>query len=94
MTAAEKVKFDELSVKVDELQSELDIEQQQVADDRSQKETTIATLTQTVADLQAIIDAGGTDDSAAIQAVINKVNVAITDLKATIADEEPPVEPV
>lgn len=74
----------ELSAKVDELQTALDEEQQQVADDRATKEATIATLTQTVADLQAIIDSGNPADEAQIQAILDKVDAAITDLKATV----------
>jgi uncharacterized coiled-coil protein SlyX len=74
----------ELNAKVDELQTALDEEQQQVADDRTAKEATIATLTQTVADLQAIIDAGNPANEAEIQAIMDKLNGAITDLKGTI----------
>jgi len=97
MNATEKAKFDELTAKVTELEETVNTEQQQIADDRAQKEATIATLTQTVADLQAIIDAGGTDNTAEIQAVLDKVQGTIDDIKSTIADTppvEPPVEPV
>lgn len=67
----------ELSAKVDELQGVVDTEQEQIA-------AAVATLNQTIIDLQAIIDAGG--DPTAIQAIIDKVDVVITDLKATIPD--------
>lgn len=70
----------ELSAKVDELQGVVDTEQEQIA-------AAVATLNQTIIDLQAIIDAGG--DPTAIQAIIDKVDVVITDLKATIPDEPP-----
>jgi len=67
----------ELNAKIDELTTTVDAEQEQIA-------AAIAALNQTITDLQAIIDAGG--DPTAIQAIIDKVDVVITDLKATIPD--------
>lgn len=72
----------ELSDKVTELQTALDEEQQQVADLISARDSAIATLEASVADLQAQVTAGGTD--AERQAVVNKINSAITDLKSTV----------
>lgn len=69
----------QLSAKVDELQEALDTEQQQVSD-------ALAVLNQTVTDLQALITDGGTTEQR--QAVLDKINTAITDLKGTV----PPAE--
>ena len=69
----------ELSAKVDELQAALDEEQQQVADLIASRDSSIATLETAVADLTA---SGGTD--ADRQAVADKINSAITDLKSTV----------
>lgn len=66
----------ELSAKVDELQTALDDEQKQIAD-------AIAALQTTVSDLQGQVAAGGTD--ADRQAVVDKINAVITDLQGTIA---------
>lgn len=66
----------ELNAKVDELQTDLDAEQQQIAD-------AIAALQQTVTTLEAQVAAGGTE--ADRQAVLDKLNGVITDLQATIA---------
>lgn len=66
----------ELSAKVDELQTALDTEQQQIAD-------AIAALQATVTDLQGQLTAGGTE--AERQAVLDKLNSVITDLQGTIA---------
>lgn len=74
----------ELNAKVDELQTALDTEQQEVADLIASKDAAIATLTQTVSDLQAIIDAGNPANEAEIQAILDKVNTAITDLQGTV----------
>lgn len=70
----------ELNDKVDELQTALDAEQEQV-------QSAISTLEQTVADLQAQQSDGGTPEER--QAILDKVNSVITDLKGTIADTEP-----
>lgn len=70
----------ELSAKVDELQTALDDEQVQI-------QAAIDALKTAAADLQTQLDAaiaaGGTD--AERQAVIDKINGVITDLQATIA---------
>jgi len=85
MNTAEKAKFDELSLKVDDLQIALDSEQADVTTLNNQKDATIASLNQTVIDLQAIIDAGGgVDNTAEIQAVLDKVQALTTDLQATV----------
>lgn len=65
----------ELSAKVDELQTALDAEQQQIAD-------AIAALQQTVTDLQAQLTDGGTTEER--QAVLDKLNAVITDLQGTV----------
>jgi peptidoglycan hydrolase CwlO-like protein len=75
----------ELSAKVDELQTKLDAEQEQIA--------AVITQLQTItADLQAQLDAanaaGGTDEER--QAVMDKLNAAIADLEATIAPTPQP----
>lgn len=67
----------ELSAKVDELQAALDAEQEQIA-------AAIAALQQTVADLQAIVAEGGTAEER--QAVSDKIDAVIADLKGTIPD--------
>lgn len=77
MTPAEKVKFDELTAKVSELEISVDTEQQQVTDLVAQKDKTIA-------DLQAIIDNGNPDSTPEIQAVLDKVQSVITDFEATV----------
>lgn len=66
----------ELSDKVDELQTALDAEQQQVAD-------AIAALNTTISDLQALVSAGGTE--ADRQAILDKLNTIKTDLEGTVA---------
>lgn len=68
----------ELSDKVDQLQSDLDAEQQQIKD-------AIDALTQANADLQALVTAGGTEEER--QAISDKIDAVITDLKGTIPDE-------
>lgn len=73
----------ELNNKVDELQSALDAEQQQIKD-------VVATLEQTVADLQAAQSDGGTPEER--EAILVKLQSAIDDLKETIPDAAPPVE--
>lgn len=78
MTPGEKLKFDELTTKVSELETSVDTEQQQVTDLLAQKDKTIA-------DLQAIIDNGNPDNTPEIQAVLDKVQVVITDLESTVA---------
>jgi ABC-type transporter Mla subunit MlaD len=70
----------EISAKCDQLQSSLDNEQQQIAD-------AIASLNQAIADLQALVTAGGTE--ADRQAVLDKLNAINEDLKSTIPDTPP-----
>lgn len=70
----------EINAKVDELQAALDLEQQQVADLLAQNAATIATLTETIAALEA---SGGTE--AERQAVLDKLNALKADLEATVA---------
>lgn len=83
----------ELSAKVDELQTALDAEQQQVADllaakdaDIAAKQAVIDQLTQANADLQILVADGGTTEER--QAVLDKLNAALTDLKATVPPSE------
>lgn len=66
----------ELNAKVDELQTALDEEQTAI-------QAAIDTLTTANTELQALVVAGGTE--ADRQAVHDKIDLAITDLKATIA---------
>lgn len=70
----------ELTAKVDALQTALDNEQAQIKD-------AIDGLTQTVTDLQAIIADGGTAEER--QALADKLDAVITDLQGTIADTPP-----
>ncbi len=77
----------ELSAKVDELQTALDEEQAQIAQ-------AIADLQQAVTDLQGQITDGGTAEER--QAVLDKLNATIADLKETIPGDvviPPPSEP-
>lgn len=66
----------ELNDKVDELQTALDAEQQQVAD-------AIAALNGTITDLQALVAAGGTEEER--QAILDKITSIKTDLEGTVA---------
>jgi hypothetical protein len=66
----------EVSAKVDELQTALDDEQVQI-------KNAIDALTSANADLQAQVASGGTD--ADRQAVVDKINAVISDLQGTIA---------
>jgi len=66
----------ELSAKVDELQVKLDAEQEQI-------QNAINALNETVASLQAQLADGGTAEER--QAVLDKLNSAITDLEGTVA---------
>lgn len=67
----------ELNEKVDQLQTALDAEQQQIADALAKLQATVDELTTQLAD-------GGTTEER--QAVLDKLNAVITDLKATIPD--------
>lgn len=69
----------ELSEKVDTLQSALDTEQEQIA-------AAIAGLQTTVDELKAIIADGGTEKER--QALADKIDGIIVDLKSTIPDAE------
>lgn len=75
----------ELTEKVDALQVALDNEQAQIA-------AAIGALEQTVADLEALIVDGGTEEQR--QALADKLDAVIADLQSTIPDApvEPPVE--
>jgi hypothetical protein len=76
----------ELSAKVDELQTALDEEQQQITDLTAQKDAAIASLETVVVDLTAQLADGGTSEER--QAILDKLNLTITDLKSTA----PPTE--
>lgn len=67
----------ELNEKVDQLQTALDAEQQQIADALAKLQATVDDLTTQLAD-------GGTAEER--QAVLDKLNAVITDLQATIPD--------
>ena len=73
----------EIKALADSLQVSLDAEQQQVADLNAQKDATIATLNQTIIDLQAIIDAGGSQPE--LQAIIDTLTATKADLEGTVA---------
>lgn len=73
----------QLNEKVDELQSALDSEQEAIQAALATLQAAVDSLTQQLAD-------GGTE--ADRQAVLDKLNSAITDLKGTIPDETPPQE--
>lgn len=75
--------LEEISAKADELQTALDAEQQQVADLLAQKDTTINTLNETIAELQTQLADGGTAEQR--QAVLDKLNGLKTDLESTVA---------
>lgn len=76
------VTLEEISAKADELQIALDAEQQQVADLLAEKDATIGTLEETIAELQAQQGSGGTPETRA--AVLEKLNGLLTDLKSTV----------
>lgn len=78
--------IEELSAKVDEVQTSLDAEQQQVADLLAEKNSTIETLNGVVADLQQQLTDGGTTEQR--QAVLDKLNALKADLEATVETEE------
>jgi len=73
----------ELSAKVDDLQTSLDTEQQQVTDLLAEKNATIETLNGTITDLQALVEAGGTE--AERQEIVDKLTALKADLEATVA---------
>jgi hypothetical protein len=72
----------EIQTLLTETQTSLDAEQQAVSDLNTQKDATIATLNQTILDLQAIIDQGG--DPVALQAIFDNLTTLKTDLEATV----------
>lgn len=72
----------EIQELADATQVSLDAEQQRVADLLAEKDTTIATLTQTIADLEAAQGDGGTPEER--QAVIDKLTSLKADLEATV----------
>lgn len=67
----------ELTAQVTQLQADLDVEQQQVAD-------ALAALNQAIADLQALVADGGTE--AERQALSDALTAISVDLKGTIPD--------
>lgn len=73
----------ELSNQVDELQTALDAEQQQVADLLAEKNSTIETLGNTITELEALVAAGGTEEER--QAVLDKLTSLKNDLESTVA---------
>lgn len=68
--------LEEISAKVDELQTALDTEQEQIA-------AAIEGLNATIADLTSQLADGGTPE--ARQAVLDKLNAIKTDLEGTVA---------
>ena len=73
----------EIQALLTETQTSLDAEQQAVADLNAQKDATIATLNQTIADLIAAQADGGTPEER--QAVIDSLTALKADLEATVA---------
>lgn len=73
----------EIKAKLDETQAALDAEQQQVADLLAQNQTTITTLNETIATLQASQADGGTPEER--QAVLDSLIGLKTDVEATVA---------
>lgn len=65
----------ELSDKIDELNSALQTEQQQVAD-------AIADLNTTITDLEALVEAGGSESDR--QAILDKIIAIKEDLEGTV----------
>lgn len=68
----------ELTAKVDELQTALDAEQEQIS-------TAIAALQATIDELKANTSEGGTNEER--QALADKLDAINTDLKSTVPDE-------
>lgn len=82
----------EIQQQANDLQLALDAEQSQVTNLLAEKDNTIATLKQTIVDLQAIIDAGG--DPAALQGISDTLTTLKNDLESTVTTEQPePGEP-
>lgn len=96
----------QLSDKVDELQTALDLEQQQVKDAFDARDAAIAekqtlldaanahitTLDGIIADLQAQVADGGSPEER--QATLDKVLALKADVESTITDAPPPPPPV
>ena len=75
--------LEEIQQKVTELQTALDVEQQQVADLLAQKTATIESLNATIVSLEALVAEGGTAEER--QAILDQLNATKTDLEATVA---------
>jgi hypothetical protein len=75
--------LEEISAKVDELQTALDAEQAQVAELIAAKDAAIASLEEAIAALEALVADGGTPE--ARQAVVEKLDAAKSDLEGTVA---------
>lgn len=71
-----------VNAKVDELSAALTTEKQQVADLLAEKDSTIATLNETIAQLEAAQAEGGTAEDRA--AIIAKLTTLKTELEATV----------
>lgn len=78
--------LEEISAELDTVKESLDAEQQQVADLLAQKNATIATLEQTIADLQQSNADGGTPEQR--QAVLDKLIALKADLESTVTPDE------
>lgn len=74
----------ELTEKADALQSALDAEQEQI-------KSVIGKLETEIEELKGMIADGGTTEER--QALADKLDVTLSDLKATIPDEEPEEDP-
>lgn len=88
----------ELKAKVEELQTSVDLEQQQVADLLAEKEATntalkadIVTLNEVIATLQGQVADGGTPEER--QAVLDKIIAVKDDVESTVAGTTPPPPP-
>lgn len=78
--------IDELSAKVDEVQTALDAEQQQVKDLLAEKDQTIETLNGVITDLQGQVADGGTTEQR--QALLDKLTALKTDLESTVETDQ------
>jgi hypothetical protein len=77
----------QLQTKVQELQTALDVEQQQVADLIAARDATIASLEGHIITLETMIAEGGTD--AERQLLLESMQATLDDLKSTVPDQPP-----
>ncbi len=78
--------LEQIQQKVNELQTALDAEQQQVKDLMAKKDSTIQTLNANIIALEESVAEGGTAEQR--QAVIDSLTALKTDLEGTVSTEE------